>query len=159
MIELQKIVGLLGVESTNSELEKYMKINGVDLPSELFVDKSSSNYYLERPEEGYCLIFTDSSAFEGREHDPIEQGKTFFTGVFLHSDGVDNYQQFSGILPENIAFSDSQHELISQLGKSSWEGFSNDGLTISTQCWDRPGYKLQIAYTIDLKPSVVSVFI
>ncbi|HEY9199450.1 MAG TPA: hypothetical protein VIR60_08790 [Gammaproteobacteria bacterium] len=112
--------------------------------------------YLEMPDQGVSLVFTDEAMFLGKGQQAIGSGPLFFSGLFLYSQGKDGYDQFRGQLPEGLEFADSRATVLAKLGEPSWQRKKSDG-SVAAERWERSGKRLHITYTNDARIEIISV--
>lgn len=99
-------------------------------------------------EDRIYLKFVDAGiAFD------IETADGKVAAIFLYSEGLEGYKQFSGALPEGISFSSSRSNLQSHIGKPSASGggqiIQPFGKTNVWDRFDRENYCLHVRYADD----------
>ena len=105
--------------------------------------------YLTKKTAGYCLLFEDA---ETVRH-PTAQGKArktpIFTGCFFYPEGVDEYAQFTGALPEGILWTDSAATLPAKLGAPKNEIINKKTGRLKAHRWSKGALLLTASYKAD----------
>lgn len=101
-------------------------------------DLIGDRLYLQMPSHG---IGVDAD-FDGR-----------VSTIFFYSEGMDDYRQFTGVLPEGISFGDSRSMVQGRLGKPDASGGGTVihffGKAPKWDRFDRKQFSLHIQYTDD----------
>ncbi|MEJ2046127.1 MAG: hypothetical protein P8X74_19220 [Reinekea sp.] len=148
----------LGEKVSLPEFKDFLSQNSVELPTELDLPEGEYNAYIERPDEGYSMVFTDEAVFLGNLSSGLADGELFFSGVFLYSEGKDGYKQFEGIMPQGLNFNSLSKDFISSFGKADWVRKRTDG-SVAAERWDNvTDYRIHITYDKTTGcPSVISL--
>ena len=141
-LESIDILKFIGKPVSDKELANWLSISGNQAPS---LEEGNYRAYLEYPEHGYCLTFTDEAIFLGIEQQFVGEGELYFCGVFFYSEGLDGYNQFCGDLPQNVLFEDDTKSLKIKLGAEEWNRHSDDGALVSER-WSIGKFKFHITY-------------
>jgi len=158
MIETVALLKLFGLSSSNQELLEYMNQINVAIDSELSLSDGEYRAYIEKPDDGYCLIFTDEAYFLGKPNQPIGSGTLFFGGVFFHSEGKDGYMQYKGELPFGLSFDDTRESVLNKLGEQSWQRLARDNVRVISDRWDDlDGVPYQLHITYDKEHGRISI--
>lgn len=151
-----ELLSYLGLPGSNQKLIEYMGTLGVDLQNEMFLERDEYgsfdgfDAYIERPNEGYCLVFTDEAEFLGKGDQPAGIGELYFSTVFFYSEGKDNYSEYKEELPFGLTFRDTREDVIDKLGDESWQRRAQDGKRVISNRWDKlPNvpYRLHVTYS------------
>jgi len=164
-----ELLSYLGLPGSNQELIEYMGALKVDLANEMYLEKDEyGNYdgyrvYIERPRDGYCLVFSDEAEFLGKRDQPIGAGELYFSTVFFYSEGKDDYSEYESDLPFGLMFQDTRDNVIRKLGVPSWQRLAQDGERVISDRWDElpdVPYRLHVTYYKDTgKISIISATI
>ena len=150
IIQAEEILKFVGLPISDIGFKQWLSATGDE---ELILEDGDYRTYIERPEHGYCLTFTDEAVFLGIDDKTIGSGGLIFSGVFFYSEGKDGYKQFQGKLPQNVKFEDEQEDLKIKLGSVESFHRGEDDALISER-WDFDKLKFHITYnnvgTIDL---------
>lgn len=158
MVDSKEILGFLGLEKTNPKLVEYMKKKEINLDSELFFGNDEYRSYIERPELGFCLIFTDEAYFLGNGDIPIGSGDLFYSGIFFYSEGKDDYRQYKSTLPFGLSFDDTRENVVNKLGEQSWQRLARDGNRVISDRWDSlPDIPYRLHVTYDKETGKISI--
>lgn len=152
MVDTESLLNFFGSPAGDKSLIDYMSKNNISLSSELSLNDDEYRAYIERPDDGFCLIFTDETYFLGKGNQEIGSGEIFFSGVFFYAEGKDGYSQYKKNLPYNISFNDTREDVVRNLGEQSWQRLAKDGKRIIADRWDNlPNvpYQLHITYDKD----------
>jgi len=159
-MDTKLLLEFFGCSASNKELEQYMSELSISLADELSLSDGQYRAYIERPKDGYCLIFTDEAYFLGKPNHQIGAGELFYAGIFFHSEGKDGYSQYQGSLPFGLLFSDTRADVINKLGEQSWQRLARDDDRVISDRWDAlesVSFRLHVTYDKDSgKISVVS---
>lgn len=157
-MEIENLLECLGEPISSRRLASVLQGKGIDLSNGLILPKGEYRAYIERPTEGYSLVFTDEAVFLGIANQPIGKGALYLSGVFLYAEGKDSYSQFVGELPMGLSFSTSQENIGKKLGSSSWDRKRSDG-SVAAERWDNVAdYRIHITYSKSTsKPVLISL--
>ena len=165
----QELLRCLGLVASDKNLVKQMDKLGIDLRSELFLEKDEygsydgSDAYIERPSDGYCLLFSDEAEFLGKGDQAIGVGELYFSTVFFYSEGKDEYSQYKDELPFELSFEDRREDVVHKLGEQSWQRLAQDGERVISDRWDNllsVSHRLHVSYYKDTgKISIISATI
>lgn len=147
------ILKLLGKPLSDETVQSWLTASQKAFPS---LEEGDYRTYIEYPEQGYCLIFTDEAMFLGIEHQPLGLGSLFLSGVFFYSEGLDGYSQFTGNLPEDIQFQYDSKLLKNRFGEVEWERQSEEGVLIS-QRWKYGKFKFHVTYNHSGSIKLISI--
>jgi hypothetical protein len=136
------ILKFVGQKTTNEDLNKWLVASGNE---KVILEEGDYRTYVERPEHGYCLTFTDEAMFIGLDEQAIGAGSLYLSGIFFYSEDYDGYKQFKGELPNNVFFNDSTGDLQSKLGVVEWNRYGDNGALISER-WDYKQFKFHVTY-------------
>lgn len=105
--------------------------------------------YIEKKDDGICLILKDESSFLKKMDQPILGEKLFFSAIFFYNDGVEGYNKFDKILPLNLSFDMSRNEILILLGDPIESKYNKEEILISDK-WFIPqfGYSIYTSYSI-----------
>lgn len=159
-----ELLSYLGLPGSAQELIKYMSALGVDLANEMRIEKDEyGNYdgyrsYIERPRNGYCLVFSDETEFLGKRDQPVGVGELYFSTVFFYSDGKDNYAEYKNDLPFGLSFNDTRQDVLAKLGTQSWQRLAKDGERVISDRWDSlPDVPYRLHVTYDSQTAKISI--
>lgn len=160
MIEVKKIISFLGRDYNDYELVEYLEENNIFLNSELLLIEGTFNSYVERHEDGYCLIFTTEARFLSKEDWYIGRGRMFLIGIFLYSEGRENYSEYKGEIPFGVHFSQERDNILKKMGEPNWQRLSLDEKQVKADRWHIDFYRMHITYSRETqKPVVISISI
>ncbi|ASK56567.1 hypothetical protein CEQ48_18140 [Vibrio tarriae] len=161
MIDTLFLLSLMEKASGDSKLKSGFDILNLSLPKDLALNDDEYRAYVEYPEFGLCIIFTDESYFAGKASLPIGSGKLFYSGLFFHSEGKDGYSEYKGKLPFGLLFTDTRQDVVNKLGQQSWQRLARDKQRVISDRWDDlpdVPYRLHITYNKDTgRISIISV--
>jgi hypothetical protein len=154
---MDELVDRFGTHADDPLLVALLLRNGIDLKAELDLPEGEFRAYVERPVDGYALVFTDQAMFLGRMHDPIGAGPLCFSGLFVYLERVDAYEPYQGALPFGLSGAGNRAAFAGVLGPSSWQRLHDDG-RLAAERWDvSNGRKVHVTYASDgLTVSVIS---
>lgn len=157
-MKIKELLDCLGEPETSEKLKKILHEIDVDLSSELVLSEGEYRAYIERPSEGYSLVFTDEAIFLGKENQAIGNGELYLSGVFLYAKDKDGYSQFNQALPMSLSFSAKKADLHEKLGMPSWDRKRIDG-SVAAERWDEVAdYRIHITYSkISEEPVLISL--
>lgn len=163
MNETRHLLNLFGSPASDQTLLSYMADNKIFINDELLLENGRYRAYIERPDEGFSLVFTDEAYFLGKDNQPVGVGELFYSGIFFHSEGKDNYKEYKSNLPFHLSFSDTRINVLDKLGEQSWQRLAKDGTRVISDRWDHlqnTSYRLHITYDKNTeKISIVSASI
>ncbi|WP_199611768.1 hypothetical protein [Flocculibacter collagenilyticus] len=110
---IDKLITALGKSYSDPLLSDALSVLEVDISNELILPDNEYRVYVERPDYGLALTFTDGRVFTGAK----ASNELYFSGLFIYSSGVDDYSQFEGNLPANIDFLHSHRDLVKKFGE------------------------------------------
>ena len=144
---LKIFLSLLGLSSSDNQLIDFLDQNNISIKQELGLPTGDYRAYIERPEKGYCLVFTDEAMFLNLGNQALGEGELYLTGIFLYAEAKDNYSQFPGPIPFDITFDLEREKILEILGKPSWER-RGENENVIAQRWDElDNYRLHIIYS------------
>jgi hypothetical protein len=157
-MEIEDLLTCLGQSELDQRLIGILQEIGIDLPNELSLPEGEYRAYIERPNEGYSLVFTDEAMFLGKGNQAIGKGALYLSGIFLYAEGKDGYLQFEGELPMKLSFSNMREDIIEELGKATWNRARADG-SIAAERWDTAAdFRIHITYSKSTsKPVLISL--
>lgn len=157
-MDIDALLEYLGCPLSDQQLLSFLRGEGMAVPVGFAPAEGEYRAYIERPREGYSLVFTDEAFFEGKDHQPLGVGQMIFSGIFLYSEGKDGYSQFKESLPMNLSFSSERAGLIKNLGPPSWERKRADN-SIAAERWDDvANYRIHITYAkLTDRPLLISL--
>jgi hypothetical protein len=157
-MDIEKLLECLGEPISSQRLVSILREKGIDLLGELSLPEGEYRAYIERPSEGFSLVFTDEAVFLGKASQVIGKGELYLSGVFLYAEGKDGYTQFSGGLPKGLSFTLDQESVGKKLGISSWDRKREDG-SVAAERWDNVAdYRIHITYSKSTsKPVLISL--
>jgi hypothetical protein len=158
VINIDTLLHCLGESTKNENLVDTLIKLGIDVMTELTLPDGEYRAYIERPKEGVSLVFTDEAVFLGKNNIEIGSGNMHLSGIFLYAEGKDGYKQFSGEMPFNFSFNNTQKEIEKELGKATWNRVGNDG-EVAAERWDQSfNYRVHVTYSnSSRKPVVISL--
>ena len=163
MLDTTPLLSFMGLSSTDKNLVDSMSQNQIYLEQELSLGIDEYRAYIEKPEDGFALIFTDESYFLGKGDSVIGEGDLFYSGIFFHSEGKDDYSEYKAVLPFELSFSDTRVDVLNKLGEQSWQRLAKDGIRVISDRWDSlpdVPYRLHVTYDKDTgKISIISASI
>lgn len=155
-MEIEQLIPIVGRPVSDAEVARVLSQIGVDVQHGVALNEGEYRAYVERPKEGFSLVFTDEAMFLNKANQGIGVGELFFSGLFLYAQGKDGYSQFQGQLPKGISFFQDRSKIIEQLGVPSWERKRDDG-SIAAERWDIPPFTLHLTYSREKStPTLVS---
>jgi hypothetical protein len=141
------IAPLFGRTPEDAELAAVLGPLG-ELPFQGLASDEFSRYVTKKA-DGFCFLFEDA---ETVRH-PVAQGKArktpVFTGCFFYPDGVDEYSQFTGSLPEGILWTDTAATLLSKLGTPKNEILNKKTGRVKAHRWNKGNLLLTASYKAD----------
>ena len=141
------IAPLLGRTPADPELAAVLGALG-ELPFRGLASDEFSRY-IAKKQDGHCLLFEDA---ETVRH-PAAQGKArktpVFTGCFFYPGGVDEYAQFTGVLPEGILWTDTAATLLAKLGAPKNEIMNKKTGRLKAHRWSKGELLLTASYKTD----------
>ena len=143
-MNLADFISLLGLSSTAKQVEALLQ--GIGYHGQLKLKKGDYDSYIERPELGIYLVFSDEESVNRPLPQEVKEGELILTNVTARSGEKDNYLRFTGELPLGLQFGLSREDVRKKLGPPTW---SNDRL--SRDRWHFPNYRLIIGFTKDEK--------
>lgn len=157
-MELDAMIRHFGEPVSMPGLVAYFAGIGVDLNDELVLPEGEFDAYVERPQEGYCAVFTDETMFLGLGNQSLGEGPLYLSGVFLYAGGKDGYDKYTGQLPFGMTFLRVRDEILTTLGPPSWQNQRDDG-TVLAERWDNKAeFRIHITYSRTTgMPSVISL--
>ncbi|KGJ93302.1 hypothetical protein GAB14E_2626 [Colwellia psychrerythraea] len=147
------ITKLIGKPVSDEAINNWLTVEGHQLP---VLEEGDYRTYIESPEQGYSVIFSDESMFLGNEQQPIGAGELFLSGVFFYSDGLDGYEQFIDGLPKSIKFEDNYESLNNKLGIPEWKRHGEDEVLISER-WAYGKLKIHVTYNSSGTIEIISI--
>jgi len=141
-LQSSDILKLIGKPLSDEAVQNWLTDSRKAFPS---LEEGDYRTYIEYPDQGYCLIFTDEAMFLGIEHQPLGVGSLFLSGVFFYSEGLDGYSQFTGSLPEGLTFQNNSKSIKVSLGEVEWDRHSANGELISER-WKYGKFKFHVTY-------------
>lgn len=163
MLDTDSLLLFMGFSSIDENLIDFMKQYHIYLEQELSLGNDEYRTYIERPKDGFSLIFTDESYFLGKGDSVIGEGDLFYSGVFFHSEGKDDYSEYKAALPFGLSFADTRPDVLNKLGPQSWQRLAKDGVRVISDRWDNlpdVTYRLHVTYDKDTgKISIISASI
>jgi hypothetical protein len=164
MLNTLEALSYLGLAASEKKLAQYMNKQNVNLASELSLTKDEyGNYegfdaYIERPKEGFCFIFTDEAEFFGLGDQSAGVGELYYSGMFFHSEGKDNYNEYKSDLPYSLSFNDTREDVLGKLGQQSWQRLAKDGVRVISDRWDSlPDVPYRLHVTYDKNTGKISI--
>lgn len=159
IMHLKNLTPFLGLDQYDSKLIDALREWGVDISIELFLLPERYSAYIERPDQGFSVIFTDEAKFKGIGDQALGQGGLFFSGIFLYAQGQDDYDQYQGALPFELSFDLHATDIARQLGKPSWRSQHSSEGWVGGERWDQlADYQLHISYHKDTqKPRIITL--
>lgn len=157
-IKLNDLISFLGKTSKDELLIQYFSSINIDISDKLSLPDGEYRTYIDKPELGISLAFTDEAMFLDKDNQPIGFGLLYFSDIFLYSEGKDGYSQFKGILPADISFNSVYDELFSSFGAPSWSRKRVDG-SLAAVRWDSlDKFRLHITFSKETKlPTVINI--
>lgn len=149
MIDTQSLLSFLSLPQFDINLNNYLANNQIQLDQELALGVDEYRAYIERPLNGFCLVFTDESYFFGYDNAAIGSGNLYFSGAFFYSEGKDNYTEYDKDLPFGLSFKDVRQDVLAKLGQQSWQRLAKDGKRVIADRWDalpNVPYRLHVTY-------------
>ncbi|ASA57895.1 hypothetical protein [Vibrio gazogenes] len=149
MSYINPLLSLLGLPKSDTTLSVELEKKDIVISNELVLGDDEYRAYIERPNYGFCLIFTDESYFLGNSGVAIGEGELFYSGVFFHSEGKDDYKEYKEDLPFNLSFLDTRDDVLNKLGRQSWQRLAKDGVRVISDRWDdlaEVPYRLSVTY-------------
>lgn len=144
-MKLSQLIDVLGKPVNDEELQNAFSQNTLlNSLQTLKLPGGEYSAYIERPGEGFSLIFTDEAMFLGKAGQTIGSGPLYFTGIFLYAEGKDNYSQYKGDLPLQIHFEKTRDDFVKNFGEPDWQRKRPDG-SIAADRWTNI---IRIAYTL-----------
>lgn len=140
-----------------SALENIFLSNGIHIATELQLFADEFRAYLEKPKEGFCLVFTDEAVFLGKKMQPLGTELLYFSGIFLYSEGKDGYSQYQGEIPFKIEFSKSHDELASLLGPPNWQRLRDNGTIAADHWYEKADFRIHITYSAENSAVLISL--
>lgn len=154
-MNLEHLFKCIGQTSNDENLVRELLVAGVDLSEGLDLPEGEYRTYVERPENGFSLVFTDEAMFLGKASQAVGLGELFMSGVFLYAEGKDGYSQYKGSLPLNLSFDVTSEILSKNFGDSSWNRTRPDG-SIAADRWDNVAdYRIHITYSKSSKKAMI----
>ncbi|XAW88180.1 hypothetical protein ABDK09_01990 [Vibrio sp. CDRSL-10 TSBA] len=157
-IKLNELMSFLGKTSKDEPLIRYFSSISVDISDKLSLPDGEYRVYIDKPELGISIAFTDEAIYLDKENQPIGMGLLYFSDIFLYSEGKDGHSQFKGILPVDISFNSDYNDISSSLGSPSWSRNRSDG-SLAAARWDSlDKFRLHITFSKDTKmPTVINI--
>jgi hypothetical protein len=157
-MDLSSIISIMGKPISDANVKNVLSSIFVDVDKD--VDSMSDDFrvYVERPEEGFSLIFTDEAHFLNIPNQSIGVGERYFTGMFLYSEGKDGYAEFKSPLPKNLSFANSRDEALQKLGSPSWSRSRPDGSIVADR-WDMSDHRMNLTYSKNNQITILSLTI
>lgn len=141
------IAPLFGQTPDDPDLSKLLGTLG-ELPFRGFGPEDFS-LYMTKKADGFCLLFEDADTVDH----PVAKAKPrrtpIFTGCFFYPKGVDEYDEFTGALPEGIAWSDTAGTLLSRLGTPKNEIINKKTGRVKAHRWAKDRLLLTASYKVD----------
>lgn len=138
------IAPLFGRTPDDSELEEVLGALG-HLPFCGFgVDDFS--LYLPNKADGFCLLFEDADTVDHKLAKGKARRTPVFTGCFFYPEGIDEYSQFKGPLPEGIVWSDTSESILGKLGKPQNEIMNKKTGKLKAHRWNLGAFLLTASY-------------
>jgi hypothetical protein len=163
MYETKSLLSLFGYPVSDKKLLEFMSANKISINDELSLGDDEYRGYIERPDDGFSLVFTDEAYFLGRGNFPIGKGELFYSGMFFYSEGKDDYKEYKSDLPFSLSFNDTRTDVLNKLGEQSWQRLATDGRRVISDRWDslpNVPYRLHVTYDNNTgKISIVSASI
>lgn len=123
-MDARTLAPLLGRPQDDPELIDRLRGWGVDIEMEVFPITGRDRRYIERPDQGFALLFEGRSA-------PLR-----FTTVFLYDQGHEDCDRFVGTLPFDLDFEEPAEAVVARLGAPSWSSaHSREGHLVGVR-WD-----------------------
>ncbi|WP_370981218.1 hypothetical protein [Agaribacterium sp. ZY112] len=146
-MNLDELLPLLGRSVVDSQLNSFLSVLSDGLVRGLALPSGEYRTYYENRSDGYSLVFTDEAMFLGREDQGIGTGSLYLSGIFLYSEGKDDYSEYAGSMPNGIRFDATQSDIAKVLGEASWSRERRDK-SIAAERWDTFfDYRLHITYS------------
>lgn len=143
---INSLINFFGTSSNDEALKTFLLGYGIDISSELRLeDESDDTAYIESPEEGFCLFFTAESSFLKKDDMLVGEGELFLSGIFLHSQDADDYDEFKGDIPKGVRLTDSADLLHKKMGEPTWSRKDEEG-NVKAERWDFDFYKMHVTY-------------
>ena len=157
-MDVNLIIPHLGESISAPALAGVLTNYGIDVKQEVNLPDGEYRDYVERPAEGFSLVFTDEAIFFGRGEQQIGAGPMYFSGIFLYMEGKDGYSQYQGPIPFGLDFTQGHDELVALLGTPSWQRLRDDG-TIAADRWDEKAeFRIHVTYSLkNGKPLLISL--
>ncbi|MDQ2746660.1 MAG: hypothetical protein M3T96_05310 [Acidobacteriota bacterium] len=77
----EELLKYLGLNSDDLRLVNFLINQGIT--EQPILEAGDYDTYIERPDDGYSLVYTDEAKFKGIMNSPIGIGSLVFTGVFF----------------------------------------------------------------------------
>lgn len=148
----------LGRRADDPSLLQLLADNSISAQDELELPAGEFNAYIERPAQGYALVFTDEAVFRGDIHAPIGIGPLCLSGIFIYLTNIDEYKEFGGSLPFDLPKPLNRDVLGRAFGGSDWRAATGNG-HLAAERWDiGTDRRIQASYQQDgHQVSVLSV--
>lgn len=146
---MNELVGQFGARADDRALVAFLRRNGIDVEAELALPEDEYRAYVERPSDGYALVFTDQAMFLGKTNDPIGEGPLYLSGVFVYLEPVDAYARYEGILPFGLGHANERDAFVRVLGVPGWRKVQQDG-RLAAERWEvGDGRRVHATYASD----------
>lgn len=145
-MDLSLIISIMGKPIGDANVKNVLSSIFVNVDKDVDLASEDFRVYVERPEEGFSLIFTDEAHFLNKSGQSIGVGERYFTGMFLYSEGKDGYTEFKYPLPKNLSFANTRDEVLQKLGNPSWSRSRPDGSVVADR-WDMSDHRMNLTYS------------
>jgi hypothetical protein len=133
-------------------VEKFGKVADLDLLESLGINRDELDFeggdtvYVERPQEGYDLIFVKEESFVGAAKYDSKRDREFFAAFICEADSNEGYRIYDGELPRNISMTDDRRKVEDKLGQPHYSKFDDINELITEDSWEFDYYRLTCSY-------------
>ena len=134
-LDIFKLMSLMESRADDPILIRYLEESGIKLEDELELPDGEFNAYVERPDQGYALVFTDEAVLLGDLNAPIGLRPLRLSGIFLYLSEIEDYKPFDGVLPFGLPRLLIRQELTRVLGHADWQRIGEEA-RVTAESWN-----------------------
>jgi hypothetical protein len=138
------VLGLAGRTPDDPELQRFLTALKA-WPLDPFPSDEYSVYHIDK-KRGFCLMFEDATLVKH----PAAQGKKprtpLLIGCYFYTQGKDDYEQFAGTLPYDVAWTDTPESLTARLGPPKNVIVSKKTGALTAHRWAMDALLLTVGY-------------
>ncbi|WP_157671080.1 hypothetical protein [Chitinibacter sp. GC72] len=133
----------LGKQADTPIVLEILKTLGFD--DQVKIKSGESDAYLNNYENGISIVFKSEEYIQGKYGLDLPSDAPILTAIFLYGGGNDEFSQYSGVLPNDLNFSDGQKMAREKMGNS--DEFDEE---YNSESWSLPNnVRLFIDYSDD----------